>query len=309
MDRLTDRGTVRALLRRYGLRPRKALGQHFMVSDAALGRLLEAAELDRHDVVVEVGPGLGTLTGKLAERVRLVIALELDRALLEVLAETCTGRPVAVVRGDALAVNLDDLVHHHTGGEYGRGGRPYKVVANLPYYITGPFLGRLVRENRFWSTAVLTVQLEVARRLVARPGTKEYGALTLLVAYHAEVEVVGRIPPGAFYPPPEVTSAIVRLRRRERPPVEVRDAEGLFRLVRMAFGRRRKTILNALAGADGGASRCEWQAVLERAGIDPVRRGESLSLAEFARLAEAVYCGRGWHCRATDQSDQRKNEL
>lgn len=309
MDRLTDRAAVRALLVRHGLRPRKRMGQHFMVSEAALLRLLAAADLGRDDVVVEIGPGLGTLTGKLAERVRLVIALELDRTFLKVLAETCTGHRVSVVRGDALAVNFDDLVHRHTGGEYGRGGKSYKVVANLPYYITGPFLGRLVKDNRFWSTAVLTVQLEVARRLVARPGTKEYGALTLLVEYYAEVELVGRIPPGAFYPAPEVTSAIVRLRRRERPPVEVRDAESLFRLVRMAFGRRRKTILNALTGADDGASRSEWQALLERAGIDPVRRGESLSLAEFARLADAMCDGRGGQGRATDQPDQRTADV
>lgn len=309
MDRLTDRAAVRALLARHGLRPRKRLGQHFMVSEAALLRLLAAADLHRDDVVVEIGPGLGTLTGRLADRARLVIAVELDRTFLNVLAETCAGRRVSVVRGDALAVNFDDLVHRHTGGEYGRGGKPYKVVANLPYYITGPFLGRLLKDNRFWSTSVLTVQLEVARRLVARPGTKEYGALTLLVEYYAEVELMDRIPPGAFYPAPEVTSAIVRLRRRQRAPVEVRDVEGLFRLIRAAFGRRRKTILNALTGADDQVTRSAWQAVLQRAGIDPGRRGESLSLAEFARLADARCDGRGGQGRATDQPDQRAADL
>jgi 16S rRNA (adenine1518-N6/adenine1519-N6)-dimethyltransferase len=277
-----------------------------MVSEAALLRLLAAADLGGDDVVVEIGPGLGTLTAALAQRARLVIAVELDRTFLHVLAETCAGHRVCVVRGDALAVNFDDLVHRHTGGEYGRGGKPYKVVANLPYYITGLFLRRLVEDQRFWSTAVLTVQLEVARRLVARPGTKEYGALTLLVEYYAEVELVGRIPPGAFYPAPEVTSAIVKLRRRQRAPVEVRDVEGLFRLIRAAFGRRRKTILNALAGAEHGVSRSEWQAILQRAGIDPGRRGESLSLAEFARLADAMRGGQG---RATDQPDQRAADL
>lgn len=289
---LTAPGTVRELLRRHGITADRALGQNFLVSESVLGQLVAALNPSPGDVVLEIGPGLGTLTQALAPRCAAVVGVELDRRLLPVLAETVGALSnVRLVHGDALRVDLGGLVREELD-RVGPGG-DCLVAANLPYYITSPLLLRFMGGGVPWRRMVVMVQREVAGRLVAAPGGKDYGALTLAVRYHAEARVVSRIPQSVFFPRPEVESAIVVLERRAEPPVDV-PLDPLVSVVRAAFGQRRKTLLNALAGAAGiPFGKGELSRALLAAGIDPGRRGETLSLEEFACVARSLLA-LGW---------------
>ncbi|MCL5677430.1 MAG: 16S rRNA (adenine(1518)-N(6)/adenine(1519)-N(6))-dimethyltransferase RsmA [Firmicutes bacterium] len=280
-SRLTSPVSLNKLLRQHGLAPRHHLGQNFLVEPEVLKTILAAADLSSQDVAIEVGPGLGVLTRVLARSAGEVIALELDPGLLELLKQELQDLGnVHLVQGDALKVDLNALLAEHPPVPPGRS----KVVANLPYYITTPFLMRLLEEVEGWERAVLMVQREVADRLLAPPGNKSYGVLSLAVQYHAQCDLVAAVGRKAFWPAPEVDSAVVRLTRREQPPVTT-FPRLLFAAVRAAFGQRRKTLGNAL-GARFGRERA--QAALQSAGIDAKRRGETLSLEEFARVAEAI---------------------
>ncbi len=280
---LTAPSRVRALLARHGLRPDRRRGQHFLVDANVLAKILAAAELREEDRVLEIGPGLGTVTRELAARAERVVAVEVDRRLLPVLEETLSGLDnVTVVAGDALRVDLDALCPGDPGS--------WKVVANLPYYLTGPLVARLLtlgarggRPPGRFGRLVVMVQEEVAARLVAAPGSEAYGAFSVLVQYHATAEAVARVSPNCFYPPPEVVSAVVRLEARREPPVAA-EPRALFAVVRAAFGQRRKSLRNALSSGLGLAPR-EVEEALRAAGIAPGRRGETLSLAEFGALA------------------------
>jgi 16S rRNA (adenine1518-N6/adenine1519-N6)-dimethyltransferase len=232
---------------------------------------------------VEIGPGIGALTGRLAEAAGKVVAVEVDPALVALLKETLSKFPnLYLVEGDALKADFNALVAA-AGGAF-----PYKVVANLPYYITTPLLTRLLTGNFRVALLVVMVQKEVALRLVARPGTKEYGAISVLVRFMAEPELVAVVSRGSFFPAPEVDSAVVRLTVRPSAPVTIPDEELFFRGVRAAFAQRRKTLTNALAGSGLGLGRDAWPEVLARAGIDPMRRGETLSLEEFAAVTRSL---------------------
>lgn len=291
---LTAPSQVRALLARHGIHPRRRLGQHFLIDANILRKVVEAAGLSPHDNVLEIGPGLGTLTRALAERARHVLAVELDQRLLPVLAETVGDRPnVRVVLGDALEVDLFSLC----GGVSGDG---WKVVANIPYNITGPLVARLLcfgEVSSPFKRVVLMVQEDVAQRLVALPGTRNYGAFTVLANYHATVEMVMRVPPSAFFPPPEVHSAVIRMDVHGSPRVEA-DPKVFLRVVKAAFGQRRKALRNTLRNAPitappdgkhgGRENREDVDSLLARAGIDGSRRGETLTLEEFAALARAA---------------------
>lgn len=246
-----------AILRRHGFRPRRHLGQHFLVDGRILDAIVAAAGIQPGEPVLEIGPGAGTLTRVLALAGAAVRAVEIDRTLEPVLLDVLDGLPVDVVWGDALRVPLPQAA---------------KVVANLPYQITSPLLGRLLAMDG-WERLVVMVQHELAERVLAQPGTRAYGAFTLFVRYHARAEAVCRVPRGAFLPPPRVDSTVLRLwpDRCSYPPAAFRA------VVRAAFSQRRKTLGNAL-----GRSRA-----LEMAGIDGGRRAETLSLAEFGRLATA----------------------
>lgn len=274
----TPAGTVR-LLRQFGIHPRKRLGQHFLVSAAALRAILQAADLDRRDAVLEIGAGVGTLTAALAERAGSVVAVEVDPAVLPALRAVVAPYPhVRVVHADAMAVDLAALLPEE-------GVR--KVVANLPYRIASPLVVRLLDPSLRIRRLVLTVQREVAERMAARPGRPDYGLLSVLVQARAAVTVVRRLPPGAFFPPPEVESAVVRLDPHDRPPWQTGGEDAFMRVVRAAFAQRRKTVRNAVAAALGLAPAAAAAACV-RAGIDPGRRGETLTLEEFAALARAV---------------------
>nr|WP_221040489.1 16S rRNA (adenine(1518)-N(6)/adenine(1519)-N(6))-dimethyltransferase RsmA [Gelria sp. Kuro-4] len=278
--------STRALLKRHRFRAKRHLGQNFLLDAGILARLAESAELSAADTVLEIGPGTGNLTLELARRAGTVIAVERDRELAPLLAETLAAcENVHLVWGDFLAADLDALWALAPPAA----GGARKVAANLPYYITSPILVKLLTSRTPPALAVLLVQEEVADRLLAAPGTRAYGSLSVLVQFYSAPELVLRVPPGAFFPPPEVSSAAVRLRLRPAPPVEAGDPAFFFRVVRAAFGQRRKTVLNALAAGLAPAIGKEGlSAALATAGIDPARRGETLSLGEFAALTRAL---------------------
>ncbi|MGI6558898.1 MAG: 16S rRNA (adenine(1518)-N(6)/adenine(1519)-N(6))-dimethyltransferase RsmA [Limnochordia bacterium] len=263
---------TRSILEKYGLQPKKALGQNFLIDRNIRDKIVDAAAITGEDVVLEIGPGVGTLTEELARRASRVIAVELDGGLVRVLRDRLPPERVAVVEGDVLALDLPSLL-----GE----GSPIKIVANLPYYITSPIIFRLLEWPR-WEMMVIMVQGEVAERLVAGPGTKAYGSLSAAVALHARAEILFRVSRRVFYPQPQVDSAVVRLLPRR--DLEV-DLQGPSLLIRAAFGQRRKTLANALAAAPWNPlSKEETEKVLLAAGIDPLRRGESLRPEDFLRL-------------------------
>ncbi|MQL53209.1 16S rRNA (adenine(1518)-N(6)/adenine(1519)-N(6))-dimethyltransferase RsmA [Desulfofundulus thermobenzoicus] len=287
MGELISPARLRAVLGKHHLSLRKKLGQNFLVDGNIVRKIVAAGNLTPEDVVVEIGPGAGMLTAAVAAAAGRVVAVELDRALLPVLAETLAGYDnVLVVQGDALEVDFDRLVEEAVGAPV----REYKVMANLPYYITTPLIMRLLRGGFHITEMVLMVQLEVAARMAARPGTGDYGALSVAVQYYGRPEVLFRVPRTVFFPAPGVDSAVVRLIRRGKPAVTVEDEDLFFTLVRGAFGQRRKTLANALAGAKvmPGWTRAAWEELIRAAGIDPRCRGETLGMQEFASLARAV---------------------
>jgi len=252
-------------------------------------KIISAAGLTPECLVVEIGPGLGALTVQAAQKAGKVLAVELDRGLIAPLNEVLKGAgDVEIVPGDALETDFDALVEEKTSGIFGRDGRGYKVLGNLPYYITSPLLMHLLRGKFNIFLMIIMIQSEVAARLTAVPGTKEYGSLSVAVQYFTEPKILFRVPGSCFFPPPGVDSAVVRLAVRPAPPVAVHDEELFFKVVRAAFGRRRKTLLNSLAGSGLGGNKDFWLQVLENAGLDPRRRGETLTLAEFAVLTGAI---------------------
>jgi 16S rRNA (adenine1518-N6/adenine1519-N6)-dimethyltransferase len=271
---------TRRLLLTHGLRPKKRLGQSFLVDPTVLRRILDAAELRESDWILEIGAGIGTLTRALAGRCDRIIAVEIDPGLFQILERLFEGQgQVTLVRGDARHLDLSSLV-----GE----GR-WKVVANLPYAIVTPLITRLLEASHRFSLFLLMVQQEVAERLTASPGTKAYGSLSVLAQYYTEVRTVLRVPRTAFYPRPQVDSAVVKFTVLPSPRVAPADPPLFFRLVRAAFAHRRKTLINALRHARWDSlDRQEIGAALERASIDPSRRGETLSVREFQRLADEM---------------------
>lgn len=269
-------GGIRQELRRLGVRPRKALGQNFLVDHQVLARILKAAEVGSADEVLEVGPGLGALTGELAERARRVVAVELDRRLAERLGELAQARPhLEVVNADILALDLSQYFRP----------RQYKVVANLPYYITSAALRHFLQSPCPPALLVVMVQREVAQRIVARPG--QMSLLSVSVQFFGHPRLVGRVPARAFYPPPKVESALVRVDVYERPAVEA-PVEGFFRLVHAGFAQPRKQLRNSLAQG-AGLPPPQAEALLREAGLDERRRPGSLALAEWGRLWETFH--------------------
>lgn len=274
---LASKGAVRRIISRFGLRLQKKWGQNFLISPAMVAQIVAAADLAPGAPVLEIGPGIGTLTQGLAKTGAAVTAVELDPALPAILAETLAPYPnVRIVSGDILQTDIPGLM----------GNEPFTVAANLPYYITTPILLHLLETRLPLRRLVLMMQKEVAERLTAAPGTKAYGAVTVAVQYYTEAEILFEVPPESFLPPPNVTSAVALFRPRAVPPVSVRDERMLFRIVRLAFAQRRKTFRNNLRAASWDSEACDR--LLTAAGIDGARRGETFSLEEFARLADAA---------------------
>ena len=278
---LTDYNEIRALLTRHGFRFSKSLGQNFLTAAWVPERIAEEAGLDESTGVVEIGPGVGCLTAELARRAGRVAAIELDKALLPVLKETLRDFDnVSVVPGDAARMDLRALA-----GEKLPGLRPV-VCANLPYNVTSPLLTALIEAGCF-ETITVMIQREVARRICAGPGSPDYGAFGLFVQWHCGTELLFDVPPSCFVPQPKVTSSVIRLTRREAPPLPVKDEALLMRVIRAAFNQRRKTLVNALSSGLG-LGKDELEAILRDLGLDPRVRGEALDISAFAAVSDKI---------------------
>ena len=279
---LTDYNEIRALLNRHGFRFSKSLGQNFLTAAWVPERIAGSAGLDERTGVLEVGPGVGCLTEQLSLRAGKVLAVELDKALRPVLAETLAGREnVEILFGDVLKQDLPGLAEEKLPGL-----RPV-VCANLPYNVTTPLITAFLEAGCF-ETVTVMIQREVARRICAGPGEPDYSAFGLFVQWHCETELLFDVPPSCFVPQPKVTSSVIRLTRRSEKPFPVKDEQLLFRCIRAAFNQRRKTLVNALTAGIGGLSKEQAALALRETGLDERIRGEAVSLEEYARLSDRI---------------------
>ncbi len=269
-----------------GLRPKKGLGQNFLTDESVLLDIVSAAELDADSCVLEIGPGMGVLTRELAKTAGKVVAVEIDTTILPVLSKNLAEFDnVSVINQDILKVDLDALFTEHFGD------RSVKVIANLPYYITTPIIMKLLEQSRITSIVVM-IQREVARRLSAKAGSKDFGAITLAVDYRAVAEPVRDVPPEAFMPAPKVWSSVIRLVRREVPPVAVLNEKHFFDLIKGAFSQRRKTFINSAGGYPAlNTSKEEVKAILEKLSISETVRGEALDIEAYASISNEMVKG------------------
>jgi len=283
MAYLGNAARTKEVLAKYNMSAKKKFGQNFLIDSHVLEGIVEAAGVSKDDLVLEIGPGIGSLTQYLAEAAGKVIAVEIDKTLLPVLADTLSEYDnVTVINEDILKVNLDDIVAEN-------GGRPIKVVANLPYYITTPIIMKLFESRARIESITVMVQKEVADRMAAGPGGKDYGSLSLAVGYYAKAVTVMDVPPSSFIPQPNVGSAVVNLSRYAEPRVSVQDEKRLFEIVRTAFNQRRKTLSNSLSNNPSlGVSRQEVVDALVKMGVDEKARGEILTLEQFAELSDIL---------------------
>ena len=267
---------VHYICKRFDIKMSKKLGQNFLIKRGIVDEIVHAAELTVGEPVLEVGPGIGTLTQGLAQSGADVTAIELDRRLLEVLDTTLASYDnVRIIHGDVLKLDVPTIMNH----------KPFKVVANLPYYITTPIIMSLLESKLPIERLVVMVQKEVALRMIAKPGTKEYGALSVAVQYYTEPDIVLDVPPKSFLPAPAVTSSVIRCVLRDKPPVDVIDEKLFFRVVKAGFAQRRKTFSNTMKTT--GLTRDRIEELLAKANIDGQRRGETFTLQEFADVANA----------------------
>lgn len=278
---LTSAPQVKELLARHGLHPKKRFGQNFLIDRNVLTRLIEAAGINESTLALEIGSGLGVVTSELAAGAKKVVCVEVDTQLEPILREVLAdAQNVEIVIQDFLKLDVCEFLR-------ARGGERWVAIANLPYYITTPILTKLVDAKQCFTSILLMVQREVATRLRAQPGTTDYGAITVYAQYHCEIESVMKVSRNVFYPVPDVDSEIIKLSVRAVPAVSVMDEALFFSIVKAAFGKRRKTLLNALStSAELGWDKARAESALSAAGIDPGRRGETLSLQEFAAVAK-----------------------
>ena len=285
MEKLSNPQKTIEVIKRHGFDFQKKFGQNFLIDPHVLDKIIAAAEITKDDFVLEIGPGIGTMTQYLAEAAREVTAVEIDRALIPILEDTLDGYDnVTVINDDVLKVDLVKLAEEKNGG------KPIKVVANLPYYITTPIIMGLFENHVPLKSITVMVQKEVADRMQVGPGTKDYGALSLAVQYYAKPYLVANVPPNCFMPRPKVGSAVIRLERYDKPPVEVRDEKLMFKIIRASFNQRRKTLANGLKNSpELDFTKEEIEVAIETLGKGPSIRGEALTPEEFARLADALY--------------------
>ena len=273
------------VLQRYHFTFQKRYGQNFLIDDHAVAKILDAAKISNEDFILEIGPGIGTLTQYLAEAARKVIAVEVDKGLMPILEDTLMEwKNVEVLNQDILDLDIHALIEKYNEG------KPFKVIANLPYYITTPIILSLFEKKVPLSSAVVMIQKEVADRMQAQPGTKDYGALSLAVQYYSAPKVVANVPPNCFMPRPKVSSSVICMQRYDRPPVSVQNENQMFRLIHLAFGQRRKMLVNALSNSkeEIGISKEMLADLLQKMGLRPDVRGEALSLEQFAGLSDMI---------------------
>ena len=271
---------TKELIKKYGIKLTKSLGQNFLTDSNVVSRIVDTAEITEDDLVIEIGPGIGSMTGELASRAGRVIAVEIDKHLIPALEDNLKDfSNLEIINEDIMKVSVKAVTEN-------RQNMRLKVVANLPYYITTPIIMKLLEEDNDIELMVFMVQKEVAQRMVAKPGGKDYGALSVAVQYYAQPEKVFDVPPHCFIPQPEVDSTIVKLKKNKKPPVILKDKDMFFKVVKAAFGQRRKTLLNALANSEAlSRSKEEVREILSAVNIDENVRGETLSMEQFAALA------------------------
>lgn len=277
---LTSPSVIKSIRERFGFTFKKGLGQNFLTSRAVLENIADAAQT--HDGVIEIGPGFGVLTSELASRAEKVVAIEIDERLIEVLEYTLSSYDnVKIINDDVLKLDLKELIKNEFEGH------EVSVAANLPYYITTPIIAKLLEERLPVKNIVVMVQKEVAERLCAKSGSKDYGAITVMCRYFTNPEIVTTVPASLFVPPPKVDSAVLKLSVLDEPSVSVKDEKLFFRVVKAAFSQRRKTLLNCLC-ANFPIAKAQMSALLLSADIEPSRRGETLTLEEFAKLSDIL---------------------
>ena len=272
------------VLQKYGFNFQKKFGQNFLIDSNILEEIIESAHVTKEDFVLEIGPGIGTMTQYLCEAAREVVAVEIDKNLIPILGDTLSAyNNVEVINEDILKVDIKSLAEEKNGG------KPIKVVANLPYYITTPIIMGLFESHVPIDSITIMVQKEVADRMQEGPGSKEYGALSLAVQYYAKPEIMVNVPPSCFMPQPKVGSAVIRLTRHEQPVVDVEDERLLFQIIRASFNQRRKTLLNGLNNSPEIHLPKEMlEECIEELQVSPTIRGEALSLEQFARLSYII---------------------
>ena len=284
MEKLSNPQRTIEVIKKYEFCFQKKFGQNFLIDGHVLDKIIAGAGVTKDDMVLEIGPGIGTMTQYLAEAAGKVVAVEIDRNLLPILQETLADYDnVKVIHADVLSLDLEKLVQEENGG------RPIKVVANLPYYITTPIIMALFEQHVPLANVTVMVQKEVAARMKSGPGSKDYGALSLAVQYYAEPYIVANVPCNCFMPRPNVDSAVIRLTRYEEPPVQVKDEKMLFKIIRASFNQRRKTLQNGLNNSSElNFTKDQIAATIVAAGFSPSVRGEALTLEQFARLTDIL---------------------
>lgn len=284
MEKLSNPQETIGILKKHSFQFKKKFGQNFLIDPHVLEKIVDAAQVTKDDFVLEIGPGIGTLTQYLCEHARQVLAVEIDKNLIPILQETLSSyQNVDVLQGDILKQDIQQIADTYNDG------RPIKVVANLPYYITTPIIMELFESHVPLANVTVMVQKEVADRMRAQPGSKDCGALSLAVQYYAEPYIAAFVPPNCFMPRPNVGSAVIRLDCLAKTPVEVKDEKLMFRLIRASFNQRRKTLQNGIANSSElSFSKTQAAEAIKRAGFDASIRGEKLGLPEFARLADIL---------------------
>ena len=266
------------LVKKYNFKFSKSLGQNFLVDDSVPKDIVLGAEVDENDLVIEIGPGVGTLTAQLLNKAKKVVAIELDNDLIPILTEEMGSNPkFTLIHNDALKVNFNEII-----GEE----KSVKLVANLPYYVTTPIIVKLLKEKYNFKSLTIMIQKEVAERMDAEPGNKDYGSLSLLVQYYCNTKIIRKVPPQCFIPRPKVDSIVIRLDRLDEPKVKVENEKLFFEVIRSSFNMRRKTLWNGVKNI--GLPKEKLELAFEEAGVDPKRRGETLTIEEFAVLSDKI---------------------
>lgn len=275
-----EKVTTKEVVKKYNFKFTKSLGQNFLIDESVLDDIVKGAEVSAEDYIIEIGPGVGTLTRELLHKAKGVCAIELDSDLIPILNEELKEFDnFKLIHRDALKADFNEIIREE---------KSVKVVANLPYYVTTPIIAKLLKEDYKFKSLTIMIQKEVAERIDAVPGNKDYGSLTVLVQYYCDTKIIRKVPPTAFVPQPKVDSIVIRLDRLDKPRVEVEDEELFFKIARQSFNMRRKTLWNAVKSL-GIASPKVIEEAFNKAGIDPKRRGETLSLKEFAALTNNIY--------------------
>lgn len=284
MSELSNFKNTQEIIKKHKFSIQKKYGQNFLIDEHVLNKIIAAAELTEDDYVIEIGPGIGTMTERMAPECRHVTAIEIDKELIPILSETLSGFDnVDIINEDVLKVDLNKLIAERNDN------KPVKVVANLPYYITTPIIMSLLENKIPIDTITVMVQKEVADRMMVGPGTKDYGALSLAVQYYAKPYIVANVPMNCFIPRPNVASAVIRLTCHKEPPVTVKDEKLMFNLIRASFNQRRKTLINGISNFSGLSFTKEQVAMaLNSIGLSENIRGEALDLEKFAKLSDAL---------------------